>query len=768
MALVRKADAAIIDGAGVEATGRFHLKNPAPGTYILKISALGFATQETPPFEVTSGAFSKDFGKIGLKQDSKVLKEVTVEGLRPTIVNHPDKMVVSVEGTAMAAGSTALEVLSKSPGVWVDQDGNIQLNGKAGVKVMIDGKPSYLSGKQLQTMLQSMPAENLKELEIISNPSSRFDAEGNAGIININLKKNTQAGLNGSVYTGYQYNGLHGFSGGGNLNHKAQKWSSFANLNLSRRGNLRTNTMERLFHSEKGSTWFDQVGREEGIRITPSLRLGSDYDLNDRHSLGATVNFTTQASDNFYHTDSDLLEPLPQDNEFIQARNAVEGSYFNVTTNGHYLYKIDTLGSTFTTDLDFVRIGDKNTSQFLNSYQYPNSGKPMKAENLGSENPSGYFIYSAKADFIKKYLNKSKLEIGLKTSYVKSDNELRFFAQEGSSRVSDPLRSNHFIYKETILAGYLNYSLNLGAKWSLQAGVRAEHTSSEGYSVTLQKSTPKDYLDFFPSVFLQQKVSDNYQLTYNYSRRISRPNYGSLNPFIFYLDPRTWAQGNPGLRPQYSNSFQMTQTFKNSYILTLGYSKTTDFIGEIPVQNKENNTTTFGPQNVDDFDNLFSTLVVPIKVSKKWDINNTLNLGYQEFSIWLQDKLQENSQFYYTLNSNHNVLLPQKMKLELNAGYQGPQAYGLYKIEQNWWLDAAVKRSFLKDQLEASLSVTDIFRTRYVVGAANIGQDINAFDQYFGAQSVRVNLRYRFTKGQSFEMKRRNSNLDELNRAGGN
>ncbi|GAA4298415.1 outer membrane beta-barrel family protein [Nibribacter koreensis] len=767
VALVNNASAAVVNGAGVEVDGTFKMPAPAPGTYHLKISVMGFATLETPSFTVTSGSFSKDFGTLVVKADAKQLNEVTIEAMRPTITNHPDKMVVSVEGTAMAAGSTALEVLAKSPGVWIDQEGNIQLNGKAGVKVMLDGKLTYLSGKQLQTMLQSMPADNVKDLEIISNPSSRFDAEGNSGIININLKRNTQTGLNGSIYTGYQYNSLHGYQVGGNVNYKEKNWSSFASLDFARRVNLRTNTMYREFRDAERATIFDQVGEEEGIRDIPSVRLGADVDLSPKHSVGFAYNWTSLTFDNFYNTNTFLLQQNQANSQYIEARNTIDGRYYNGTLNGHYLYKVDTLGSTLSADIDHVTILDQDNSRFFNTYSRLASAQSFQQESLGSDNPTRYSIYAAKADYTKKFLNKSKLEAGVKASYVESDNQLKFYAQHGNWKANDAQRSNHFIYQENIFAGYLNYTMNLGTHWSVQAGLRAEQTLSEGHSVTLNETTPKEYLDFFPSVFLQQKVNDNYQITYNYSRRIQRPNYDRLNPFVFYLDPLTWAQGNPYLRPQYSNSVQVSQTWKNTYILTLGYSKTTDFIAEIPIQRNETNTTVFGPRNVDDHDSYFGTVVAPVKVSSKWDMSNNLTAGYQAFSIVIEQARQENKQFYYMVNSNHNIQLPEKIRMELNAGYQGPNAYGLYKIDPTWWVDAAVKRSFWQDKLEASLAVTDIFRSRRVIGAANIGENINGFDQYFGAQTLKLNLRYRFNKGEKFEMKKRNSNLDELNRAGG-
>jgi hypothetical protein len=229
VAVLRTSDSVAVTGAITDAAGNFAIKTPAAGQYLLRVSLVGFAKTDTPPFEITDENSSRNFGTLTLKENTKQLAEVKVQALRPTIVNHPDKMVVSVEGTALTAGNTAYDVLAKSPGVFVDQDGNIQLNGKAGVRIMIDGKLTYLSGKELQTMLQGMSAENLKDLEIITNPSAKYDAEGTAGIININLKKNDLVGLNGSVYGGGQFNGLHGFSGGGTINYKKGKWGSFAN-----------------------------------------------------------------------------------------------------------------------------------------------------------------------------------------------------------------------------------------------------------------------------------------------------------------------------------------------------------------------------------------------------------------------------------------------------------------------------------------------------------------------------------------------------------
>ncbi|MFD2999503.1 TonB-dependent receptor domain-containing protein [Pontibacter toksunensis] len=769
VAVVDASTAKVVTGAIADMDGRFQIKTPATGVYQLKLNGLGYVETQTEPFKVTGPGFSKDFGKLQVKGDVKTLSEVQVQTMRPTVTTHPDKMVVSVEGTALASGSTAYEVLAKPPGVWIDQDGNLQLNGKAGVQVMLNGKRSFLSGKELQNLLQGMSAENIKDLELITNPSAKFDAEGASGIININLKKPQQAGMNGSVYGGYQYNNLNSYTAGGELSHKSGKWNSFGSVDLARRMRYRDAKMDRVFLTEDGrKSAYDQTGYEEGERLQPSLRIGTDYDLNSQHSIGAMVNLNVNRSDNFFRTESYLLNDNAADDLYIHALNSTEGAYGNGTVNLHYLGKLDTLGTTLSADLDYVHITSRDDASFRNRYIFLSSPSEQRHELLLSENPTSYDIYSAKVDFTKSLGKGTKLEVGAKASQVISDNELRFFETSDGKEIPDPDRSNHFIYKEDIYAAYANVSATLGNKWTVQGGLRAEQTESVGNSLTKNQKTDRSYLDLFPSVFVQQKVSDNYQIAYKYSRRINRPNYQHLNPFIFFLDPFTSAQGNPYLKPQYVNSFEVTQTLKQTYNLIFGYAVTQDFIAEVPNQNPVDNTTVFQQQNVKNQKSATATLVAPVRVSKKWEISNNIIGMYQEFTNVSGDDIIVNDQVTVIAQTNHNVMLPLGLRLELNGGYQSPAVYGLYRIEDQMWLDAGLKRNFLNDKLTMTLNVTDIFKGRVMNVETNLNGNINAIEQYHGARSVRLNLRYRFSKGTSFQSKKRNVNLDELNRTGGN
>ncbi|WP_210464761.1 outer membrane beta-barrel family protein [Rufibacter roseolus] len=768
VALLKAADASLFSGAAIELDGTFKMKTPAPGKYLVRISAMGFANQDLPVVEVKGAGFSHDFGKIALKQDSKVLKEVTVNNLRPAVDVQADKMVVSVEGTAMAAGNTAYEVLAKSPGVWVDQDGNIQLNGKQGVKVMIDGKLTYLDGKQLQTMLQGMPADNLKNLEIIANPSSKFDAEGTAGIININLKKNNLNGLNGSVYGGYQYNTKTTANGGVNLNLKQGKWSSSATLDLAQRPRKRTFSMNRTFEQEGENSYLNQSGKEEGTTFAPSARLTTDYDLNKNHSVGATVSLSSSRTNSGVNTNSTLLDPTEDGPIYNQTTTHNRGKFNSASLNAHYVGKLDTLGTTLSADFDVARIKDNSPSDFLNYKTHAATGA-IESEYFETLNPTSYQIYSAKMDYVRPFPSiKGKLELGAKASYVESDNQIDFYTLEGSQRIPDAKRKgDHFIYDENIYAAYSNFSATLTPKVTLQAGLRAEYTDSEGNSIPEQKVTPRSYLDLFPSVFVQQKISDNYTIGYNYSRRIYRPRYSNLNPFRFYIDANTYAQGNPYLKPEYTNSFQVTQTFRQNYNLIFGYAHTKDDISEVPAFYPETNTMVFQQRNVES-EAWNATLVAPVTITSKWNMNNNVTIAYQIFNTEVDKKIIRNAQTMVMAQTSHNIMLPNNFKMEVNGSYRGKGVFNVYKTDPAGWVDVAVKRSFLKDQLEVNLAVTDIFRTQRMKGTSEVNGNINHINMYQFGQSVRLNLRYRFNKGEKFEMKRRNGSLDEVNRAGVN
>ena len=763
VAVLKAADTAFVAGAVTDSAGAFSIATPAAGRYLLRITAIGFAAKKTDPFEVTDAALAKDFGTITLKGETKVLDDVTVTALRPTITQLPDRMVVSVEGTAMAAGNNAFTLLTKAPGVFIDGEGNIQLNGRGGVTIMLDGRLTYLSARDLRTLLESMSAENIKNIEIITNPSSKFDAEGTAGILNINLKKNTLQGINGSIYASINHNFQQtGFTAGGNIAHKKGRWNSFLFLDGAKRVGGRDATFTRVFYGNGKTTYFDQTATGDfEAEGPPSFRLGTDYTINDKHSVGFMAAFNTNTAHSSFLTNTYIGNDPKTPYQYIDADNYNSNTYTNYTGNVHWVNKMDTLGTQLSTDFDFVKITNKGEGFFYNYFTDIQAAQPTK-DFLYTSTPNGYDIVSGKIDFIRPLKNKHKVEAGAKGSHVVSDNDSRFyFANNGL--VLDPNRTNHFKFNETIYAAYLNWSGPISKKLTVQTGLRAEQTENTGRQLTTKQDSSRSYLGLFPTLFVQQKVTDNYSINWSYSRRLSRPNYGNLNPFRAYRDPYTWWEGNPGLRPQYTNIFSIAQAFKKIYHLTLSYHRQTDVITEVPTLDVEKNITIYTIGNLDRGHNVSATALAPIKITKKWDTQNTAVLSYAQFETVTLNGQLENDQLFYMIQSNHTIQLPKDFRMEVSMMYRGPAANGLYLMASMHRVDVAFKKSFLKKKLDLTVNGNDLFKGMRYLWTTDIGGNVNDFDQYFRFRSIGATLRYNFSRGQKVETKTR-STIEEVNR----
>jgi hypothetical protein len=760
--LLKTADSTFMAGAITDTTGHFSLPAPTAGSWFLQFTAIGYTEKRSEPFVVTAAGFYKDFGTITLNAAVKDLQHVTVTAFRPAITQLADRMVVHIEGTALAAGSTAFAVLARAPGVFIDQEGNIQLNGRSGVTVMIDGRLTYLSARDLRNLLESMPAENIRNIEIITNPSAKFDAEGTGGILNINLKKNTRQGMNGSLYTGDTWNGKqHAWSIGGSINYKIGRWNAFLNIDVARRAGGREATFTRVFYGNAKTTYFDQQTEGNWNNEGPVIRGGTDYHINDRHSIGFTVNHINNKGYNDFLTNTYIGNAANHPTQYIDADNIGRGRFKNTGVNLHYVGKFDTMGTTLTTDLDYITITNRRESDFYN-YFTDLSNNGTTTDFLYTNMPGGFDIYSAKIDFTRALSKEQKFEMGVKASHVVSDNDSRFYFNNGSL-VLDPHRTNHFNYRENIYAAYLNWNGNLHKKWTLQTGLRVENTVSRGESLTTGQVTHRNYVNLFPSVFLQQTVTDNYKINYSYSRRISRPGYGNLNPFRFYLDPYTWAEGNPYLRPQYTHAISMAHTVKNQYTLTLSYNLNHGTIAELPYLNADSATTVYAVGNIDRGYSMNATAVIPVKVVKGWEIQNTITIAKNKINIMVDNQHLKNDRVNYYVQTTNTIQLPFDVRLELTAWYRSKSIYGLYTINPMWRTDIALKRSFFNKQVDVSLAGNDLFKTVRYKFTTNINGNINEFDQYFRWRSMGITIRYNFSRGQKVETKR-NTGPDELNR----
>ncbi|HYK55925.1 MAG TPA: outer membrane beta-barrel protein, partial [Flavisolibacter sp.] len=582
------------------------------------------------------------------------LQGVVVTAKKPFIERKIDKLVLNVENSSLAAGSTAMEVLEKAPGVSVDKEDNISFQGKQGVLVLLDGKPTYMSNADLANFLRSMQSGQIETIELITNPSAKYDATGSSGIINIRTKKNKSLGANGSITAGAGYGETWKYNGNLSANYRNQKINLFGNYTHSNNRNKRTIDIERSSNLNGEDTYFSQWGHSERNNRNHNFKAGLDYYLNSKNTIGVLVtgynNTANEVSGNY----TQIGKTRQQSDSAVDTKSSIRGLNKNMAYNINYRSVLDSLGQELTIDADYSRFTSKDRSAYDNYYLHPQGGSLKDPYFMKNTTPSTISIKAFKADYVYPYSREMKLEMGVKSSWVKTGNDLWFEELIGGAWQNNSSRSNRFIYDEKINAAYINVSRAFKAT-SIQTGLRAEHTSSTGNSVTTGKIVKRRYLDFFPSVFVHQTLSEKNTLSFSYSRRVDRPNYQSLNPFVYFLDQYTYEQGNPFLNPQYTHSLEMTYAYKRKYSATVGYNLTRAVMMEVILPDTSNKALYQTTLNLDQqrFYNL--TLNAPVRISKWWNTNSNITLFHMSFKAPDLKGLELNAgKSGLIVTSNHN------------------------------------------------------------------------------------------------------------------
>lgn len=757
------ADGALVDGAVSDEDGFFIIESGKTGRVKLVASSIGYKTFATEEFDLFP-ALKKEFGNLILQDELTGLDEVTVKASRPEIIIEADKTIVNIEGSVMAEGANALDVIGRSPGIFVDAQGNINLGGRTGITVMINDRPTYMSAADLAAFLRSMPADNIKTIEIINNPSARFDAEGAAGVINIQLKKNTIDGVFGNIQMGGQYNGLWAPTVGATLNMKKRKLSANGTLNYNEFANHNDLEISRNFTTAQGLANFYQDSRITSRYKTTSFNGSANYEINPNQNLGLNIQTSSTSDLTTNQSETRVSNPGITEKNFIGSINNSSGTRHRLFTNLHYDAKLDTLGSKISADVDFTIMKAEGSAILSNNYREGTNPSQSNRDKVRTLNDMYYTILTSKVDFTKPLKGGKILESGIKGSWVESDNDLDLSrAVEEGPFNRDP-NSNRFIYKENVLAAYFTLKGNLHPKLNYQAGLRGEYSDIIGNSVTLQQINKQEYFNLFPSVFLQHKVSETYQIVYNANRRITRPNYRLLNPFIYYIDPLTSEQGNPNLRPQYSTNFEMNHVIQGAYQFSFGYSVTEDAFMQVFTQNQEEKTTTTFTDNFDKTKNANFRAIIPVEIKKWWNTSTMVQANYNQFKSQLGQSFLDVEQFSYMIRSQQNFTLPKGFKMEVIGMYLSPQIWGQGEIKGFGWVDLGLTKSIMKDKMSITVNGTDLLRSQVIRAKIDFADIDTSFRQYQGNQGLRLTMRYNFAKGESFRVRSNSGSTEERNR----
>ncbi len=745
--------------------GEYSFENIKVDSFQIKISHIGFAELITKPYNFEQSGLQK-LPNIFLRKNINNLNEVTVTAKRQILEVKADKMVVNVEGTINAVGSDALEIIRKSPGVSVDKDDNIQMSGKSGVQIYIDGKPSPLTGDDLANYLKSLQSSQIDALELITNPSAKYEAAGNAGIINIRLKKNKSLGTNGSVQTGYAIGVKSKYNAGFNINHRTKNVNIFANYNYNYLDNI---IFFKTYRKLADSTF--NLDADRGfLNKTNGFKTGIDFFQNKSTTWGflITGNFTNSKPNST--SDNVVIENATNTIvKILESNSNQTGKDNNINFNVNYKYA-NAKNKVLNVDADFGTFKLTRDLYQPNIYYNPTKTIVLNESNYNLLSLANINIYSFKADYEQPFV-KGVIGIGGKFSYVTSDNNFkRYNAQSRAIKTIDIGKSNQFNYIENVNALYVNYNRN----WKtiqLQAGLRAEQTQSSGasYAITTSEAVnfnnpqtfKRSYINLFPSVgisFVKNPIS-----TWNITsgRRVDRPNYQDLNPFEFKIDEYSSRRGNTELIPQFSYNFAVTNAYKNKLVSKLSFSNITNLIGRL-VDTTERSKSFFSPRNIAT-QNIFA-LFESYQYSRKWYTGvYTANAFFTNFKADFGggNRIINTKATAVILTAQNSFKLIHDWTVELNANYNSPTVNAAAKEKVKWGVDIGAQKLILKGQGNIKFSATDIFWTNYdrsflVFGAQMIDGQFKRESRQF-----KINFTYRFGNTQLKASRNRASGLEE-------
>jgi outer membrane receptor protein involved in Fe transport len=740
--------------------GLFTLSAGPGSGYVLTATLVGYH-----PLKRTLN-LPADTIQLVMQPETRQLQQVTVSASKPVIERKIDRIIFNVENSTTASGSTVWDALGKAPGVQTKFDGGITTMGKD-VIVYMDDKPLRLSGEDLANYLRNLPSDNVSKLEIINNPTARYDAQGGA-VINIVSKKPKGQGLNvilNGVFTKATYGS---YIGSTVFNYRQGKLNLYGNYGYSKRKKDHQET-EYIIYETPGN-YSDWQNAKSGIRAANSntYRLGADYSLTNTQVLGFLVtgynglnNRTNNVQTNIFNN----YRPAPD--SVLQTTNLTNGHTNQYSFNLNYKAKLDTNGRSLNIDLDFAPYQNNNRQDLTNLSLLPGGGLASAPYSIFTPSVQDISIYSGKLDYTYQLGKRWSLESGAKYSSIATHNTFDFYNNSGAAPQYDAAKSDNFKYNENTAAAYTSISGTLG-KWSLQGGLRGEYTRTRGYSVTLDSLNTNRYFKLFPSAFVVYKLSSNHELNFTYGYRISRPEYTRLNPFKSYTSPYTYLVGNPALQPAFIHNAEVGYTYKGQYNATLYFRQTNGYFSNITVQDNVNKLYYDTQQNLDLSRETGLSLSFPIKPAPWWEINNYLQGSLkQERSGYLQGSYNyRRLGAYLNTNNAFTISKAQGLKAELSAWYSSPSIQGIYKLAHTYDVSAGVRKTIMQGQGTLRLAVNDLFYGNAYRINVNYLNQRNGFYEKNDTRSITFSLSYRLGSDVTATRKRNTASEEEKRRAG--
>jgi iron complex outermembrane recepter protein len=739
--------------------GKFNFVAIPAGSYFIRISGNEINDFESSKFEISNQNILLE--TYNLTKKSTQLNEVVIINKKPIVQVLADKTIFNVQNSLSASGISAFELLRKAPGIIIDNNDNLIVEGKTGVQIYIDGKPSVLSGQDLTNYLKTIQSSDVDLIEIITNPSSKYEASGNAGIVNIKLKKDKRFGTNGSLGLGFAVGKFARYNSSLSLNNRSKKTNLFGTYSNNFNKNYSFINLYRI----QSNTIFDSRTTNVSNENTNNIKIGLDYFANKKHTFGIVVN--SNFNNNF--SNGNTRTPIisignSSPNQILIAESNSKNKTYNVQTNLNYRFS-DTLGYAIVADFDYGKYKNRRTNFQPNFYF---NGNETLLENqfiYRMNTPIDIDILSFKTDY-EQNLWKGKLGLGMKTSVVNTNNIFDFYDVFNGNEQLNLNRTNTFEYRENINAIYFNYS-NKWKKINYQFGLRAEQTISKGDLKSIQdnqdNSVKRNYTNYFPSTGVTFNANENNVWAMNYSKRIERPNYKSLNPFEMQLDELSFSRGNPFLQPQYTDNFKISHTYKYTLTTNLSYSFIKDFFAEVTASEGLNRSV-MTTKNVANHEVYNLGVSYAFSATKWWEVYfnaEVSNSSYKGNDVNFVSITQNNFNFY----AQNTFSLPNKIKLEVSGWLSSPSVWGgTYRTKSLGSLDLAVQKKVFNEKLSVRMAISDLFYTSNWQGDTQFGDVFINANGGYDSRQFRLNLSYNFGNSNVKSTNKKNGIDDENKR----
>ena len=696
------------------------------------------------------------------------LKEITVTGRKPFIQKLSDRIVVNVESSIISAGSSAMDVLERSPGVNIDQNDVISLRGKQGVIIMVDGKPSQMTGADLANYLRGLPSAALDRIDIITNPSAKYDAAGNSGIIDIHMKKDQRLGVNGTFTTGYGQGVYSKTNTGTAFNYRNKMINVFGNYNYAYRIGLNHLFLDRSFYENgiyQGGDLKDNYSKSPFSSHT--ARLGMDIFPSKKTIIGFIVNGNFNHYTRRNNNNSIVIDPQKQPASTFNSIATNNDHANNTVSNINFKHVFDSSGKELTADADYGVYNSASLTTNASNY-YDLDGSTLQPDYVLDGDQDGKLTFKTlKADYTNPLKKGAKWETGFKISFVSSDNDAKFSDVSTGVPLNDINKTNHFIYHENINAAYLNFSREF-KKMDVQVGLRGEQTNIKTEQRIGNTKFDSSYFQLFPGAFFNYKIKEDKKIGLSVSRRIDRPGYSELNPFLFLIDPTTYATGRPGLLPQLTWSYELSYTLKNLNF-SFNYSHTKDnqnitlarFRDVFPNIPSADNVTVQVPINLASSDYFGLSVSAPVHLRKWWNMVNNADLYYQEFNGDFSGTRLNRGKPSADIRTNNSFSFKKGWGAELNASLNTGGQDGFMVADPQWALATGLQKTILKGKATLRFNITDIFWTNLPKAVITYDNYIERWHAQRETRVANINFSYRFGNNKVQAARRRTTASEE-------